>query len=212
LPPFVHLHVHTEYSLLDGCLALPKLAPKVAELGMPAVAMTDHGVMYGAIDFYKSCKQAGVKPIIGCEVYVAPRTRFDRDSRKDRNAHHLVLLAESKQGYRNLIKLSSLAYLEGHYYYPRVDLELLSQYHEGLIALSACPQGEFGKLVVGGDIAGARQFVEQYREIFGPGNFFLELQNHGLEVEKPVNQAVLELGEETGVEVVATNDVHYLWS
>ncbi len=209
-PPFVHLHVHTEYSLLDGSVALPKLAPKVADLGMTVVAITDHGVMYGAIDFYKSCKQAGVKPIIGYEAYVAPRTRSDRDSRKDRNAYHLVLLAETEQGYRNLIKLSSLAFLEGHYYHPRVDLELLSQYHEGLIALTACPQGEFGKLVLAGDTAGARQFVERYRDIFGADNFFLEIQDHGLEVEGPVNQAALELADQTGIGLVATNDVHYL--
>ncbi len=209
-PPFVHLHVHTEYSLLDGSVALPKLAPKVAELGMSAVAITDHGVMYGAIDFYKSCKQAGIKPIIGCEAYVAPRTRSDRDSRKDRNSYHLVLLAETEQGYRNLIKLSSLAFLEGHYYHPRVDLELLSQYHEGLIALTACPQGEFGKLVLAGDTAGARQFVERYRDIFGADNFFLEIQDHGLEAEEQVNRVAFELADETGIRLVATNDVHYL--
>ncbi len=209
-PPFVHLHVHTEYSLLDGCLHLPRLAPKVAELGMSAVALTDHGVMYGVIDFYKSCREAKVKPIIGCEVYVAPRTRFDRDTRKDRSAHHLVLLVENEVGYRNLIKLASLSFLEGHYYHPRVDLDLLRQYHGGLIALTACPQGEFGKLVTAGDMTGARQFVERYREIFGPDNFFLEIQNHGLEVEGPINEAAVSIGRETGIRLVATNDVHYL--
>ncbi len=209
-PPFVHLHVHTEYSLLDGAVSLPKLCPRVAELGMPAVAMTDHGVMYGAIDFYKSAHEVGVKPIIGCEVYVAPRTRHDRDPRKDRSAYHLVLLAENHLGYTNLVKLASLASLEGQYYNPRVDLELLTQYHEGLIALSACPAGELGRKIQNGNTDGAREFIATYRDLFGTENFFLEIQDHGLEIEKVTNPGIIALSEETGVPLVATNDVHYL--
>ncbi|MGI5818008.1 MAG: DNA polymerase III subunit alpha [Armatimonadota bacterium] len=208
-PPFVHLHVHTEYSLLDGATALPKLPPRVAELGMPAVAITDHGVMYGAIDFYKECKAAGVRPIIGCEFYVAPRTRFDRENR-DRSAHHLVLLAENNEGYRNLVALASRASLEGFYYNPRIDLELLSEHNEGLICLTACPQGELAKLVAGDDMGGARQFVEQYRQMFGENNFFIEIQDHDLEIEREVTPGLLQIAEEMGVPLVATNDVHYL--
>ena len=209
-PPFVHLHVHTEYSLLDGAVALGSLAPRVAELGMPAVAITDHGVMYGAIDFYKSALEAGIKPIIGCEVYVAPRSRFDRDPRKDRSAYHLVMLVENLEGYRNLVKLASLASLEGQYYNPRVDLELISDYHEGLIALSACPQGELGRRILDGDLASARQFIGQYRDIFGPDHFYLELQDHGLDVERQTNPAIIELSHELDVPLAVTNDVHYL--
>ena len=209
-PPFVHLHVHSEYSLLDGAIALHKLPPRVAELGMSAVALTDHGVMYGAIDFYQACHDAGVKPIIGCEVYVAPRTRHDRDPRKDRHAYHLVLLAQDLQGYRNLVELASRASLEGHYYNPRVDLELLSHCHEGLIALSACPMGEVGKRIAAGDVAGARQHVGQYRDMFGPENYFLEIQDHGLEVERQVMPTIIEIARDLGVPLVATNDAHYL--
>ncbi|MGC9319364.1 MAG: DNA polymerase III subunit alpha [Armatimonadota bacterium] len=209
-PPFVHLHVHSEYSLLDGAIALPKLAPRVAELDMPVVALTDHGVMYGAIDFYKGCRDAGVKPIIGCEVYVAPRTRFDRDPRKDRTAYHLVLLAKNLQGYRNLVELSSRASLEGHYYNPRVDLELLSSLSEGLIALSGCPQGEVGKLLAAGNSGGARQLVGQYRDIYGPDGYFLEIQDHGLEIEQQIMPGIIEISREMDVPLVATNDVHYL--
>ncbi len=209
-PPFVHLHVHTEYSLLDGAIALPKLPARVVELGMPAVAITDHGVMYGAIDFYTECRDAGVKPIIGCEVYVAPRTRFDRDPRKDRNAYHLVLLARNLQGYRNLVKLASQASLEGHYYYPRVDVELLARCSDGLVALSGCPQGQLGRLLDQEDEAGARQFVGQYNDMFGDGNFFLEIQDHGLEIERKIMPRIIELSRQMGVPLVATNDVHYL--
>lgn len=209
-PPFVHLHVHTEYSLLDGAMALSKLAPRVAEMGMPAVAITDHGVMYGAIDFYKSALEAKIKPIIGCEFYVAPRTRHDRDSQRDRSSYHLVVLAENNEGYRNLVKLASLASLEGTYYKPRVDLELLAEYHEGLIALSACPQGELGRRLVAGDMDGARGFIATYRDIFGKDNFFLEIQDHGLDVERQTNPGVIELSREMSVPLVASNDVHYL--
>lgn len=209
-PPFVHLHVHSEYSLLDGAIALKKLPPRVAELNMPAIALTDHGVMYGAIDFYKACHEAGVKPIIGCEVYVAPRTRFDRDPQKDRSAYHLVLLARDLQGYRNLVELVSRASLEGQYYNPRVDLALLSGLSEGLIALSACPKGEVGCRIERGDLAGARQLVAQYRDLFGPENYFLEIQDHGLEIEAQITPGILEIARDLGVPLVATNDAHYL--
>ncbi|MFP4250979.1 MAG: DNA polymerase III subunit alpha, partial [Armatimonadota bacterium] len=208
-PEFVHLHVHTEYSLLDGATALSKLPSRVAELDMPACAITDHGVMYGAIDFYKGCNEADIKPIIGCEFYVAPRTRFDRENR-DRSAYHLVLLAENNEGYRNLVALASRASLEGFYYNPRVDLKLLSEYNEGLICLTACPQGELAKLVAGDDIEGAKQFVEQYREMFGEDNFFIEIQDHDLEIERQTMPGIIEVAEEMGVPLVATNDVHYL--
>ncbi|MCD6360107.1 MAG: PHP domain-containing protein, partial [Armatimonadetes bacterium] len=210
VPSFVHLHVHTEYSLLDGAIALDKLAPRVSEMNMPAVAITDHGVMYGAVDFYKSALEAGVKPIIGCEFYVAPRTRHDRDASRDRSSYHLLMLAETLQGYRNLVKLASLASLEGHYYNPRIDLELISKYHEGLIALTACPQGELGRKILNGDLVGARRFITTYRDIFGEDNFFLEIQDHGLEVEREVNPEIIRLSGELGVPLVATNDVHYL--
>ncbi len=208
-PPFVHLHVHTEYSLLDGATRMTDLPERVAELDMPACAITDHGVMYGAIDFYKECHDAGVKPIIGCEVYVAPRTRFDKEKR-DRSAYHLLLLAENNEGYRNLVALASRASLEGFYYNPRVDLELLSEYTEGLICLTACPQGELAKLAAGDDIEGARQWIEQYRKMFGEDNFFIEIQDHDLEIEEEVTPQLIELAREMDVPLVATNDVHYL--
>ncbi|MBD3293357.1 MAG: DNA polymerase III subunit alpha [Armatimonadia bacterium] len=208
-PPFVHLHVHTEYSLLDGATALDDLPARVGELGMDSCAITDHGVMYGAIDFYKQCRDAGVKPIIGCEVYVAPRTRFDKENR-DRSAYHLVLLAENNEGYRNLVALASRASLEGFYYNPRVDFELLSKYSEGLICLTACPQGELAKLVAGDDMDGARQFVERYRDLFGEDNFFIEIQDHDLDIERETIPRIIQIAEEMGVPLVATNDVHYL--
>jgi|LSQX01.3.fsa_nt_gb DNA polymerase-3 subunit alpha len=208
-PEFVHLHVHSEYSLLDGAIALSKLPERVHELGMQSVALTDHGVMYGAIDFYKGCKEAGVKPIIGCEVYVAPRTRFDKENR-DRSAYHLVLLAENDEGYRNLVALASRASLEGFYYNPRVDRELLAEYSDGLICLTACPQGELAKLLAGDDEEGARQFVDHYRAIFGEDNFFIEIQDHDLQIEREVTPQILRVAREMNVPLVATNDVHYL--
>ncbi len=209
-PPFVHLHVHSEYSLLDGSIALPKLPERVAEMGMPAVALTDHGVMYGAIDFSKACREIGIKPIIGCEVYVAPRTRFDRDPRKDRSAFHLVLLAKNLEGYRNLVELASRASLEGHYYNPRVDFELLSENADGLIALSACLQGEIPRMLANDDTEGARQIVSRYRDLFGPDDFYLELQDHGIDKQRRVNPEIIKIAREMDVPLVATNDVHYL--
>ncbi len=208
--PFVHLHVHSEYSLLDGACRLEQLANRVAELEMPAVALTDHGVMYGAIEFYQACKSVGVKPIIGCEVYVAVRTRFDRSSAKDRRTYHLTLLAASLPGYQNLMRLVSAAHLEGFYYHPRVDFELLSEHHEGLIALSACQQGLIARDILAGNYQAARQHAQMLGELMGPDNFYLELMNHGLEEQEQIIQGKLRLSEELDVPVVATNDVHYL--
>ena len=207
---FVHLHVHTEYSLLDGAARIVKLVEKAQKLGMPAVAITDHGSMYGVIDFYKAAKQSGIKPILGCEVYVAPRSRFQKEPGRDDFKYHLVLLAKNLQGYRNLMKIVTAGYLEGFYYKPRVDRELLEKYNEGLIALSACMAGEIPELLLAGEEERALQAALWYRDTFGPGNFYLELQDHGLADQKELNQKLLKLGEKTGIPLVATNDVHYL--
>jgi len=208
--PFVHLHVHTEYSLLDGACRIGDVVKRAAALGMPALALTDHGAMYGAIDFYKACRDAGIKPIIGCEVYVARRTRRDREGAKDAKPYHLVLLAENDLGYRNLIKVVSEAHLEGFYQKPRVDFELLHQYREGLIGLSACLQGEIAQLLLEGHEEGAAQKAGQYAELFGPGRFYLELMDHGLEDEARVNPQLIQLSARTGLPLVASNDVHYV--
>ncbi len=208
--PFVHLHVHSEYSLLDGACRLPQLVEQVAQLDMPAVALTDHGAMYGAIEFYKECQTAGIRPIIGCEVYLATRTRFDRSTAADRNAHHLVLLAENLAGYKNLMKLVSAAHLEGFYYHPRVDFELLAEHSEGLIALSGCQQGLIATDILQDNFAAARQHCELFRELFGADNFYLELMDHGLADQQQVIAAKLQFAEELDLPVVATNDVHYL--
>ena len=207
---FVHLHVHTEYSLLDGACRIERLLDKAQALGHEAVAITDHGNMYGVIDFYKAAKQRGVKPIIGCEVYVAKRTRFDKVHELDGENRHLVLLCENDAGYRNLAAMVSMAWTEGFYNRPRVDFALLKQYHEGLIALSACVSGEIPRALLRGDYQGAKEAALRYREIFGPENFFLELQDHGLSDEKLVNPGLLRLSEETGVPLVCTNDCHYI--
>jgi len=207
---FVHLHVHTEYSLLDGACRLDQLAQRAAELGMPAVAMTDHGVMYGAIDFYKACRAVGVKPIIGCEIYVAPNSRLERSGRQGPRTHHLTLLAENEAGYRNLLQIVSQAHLEGFYYHPRADMELLSDHAEGLIALSACKQGAIARAILDDNYAAARQQAEVLRELFGEGNFYLELMDHGLPGQEKIIAAKLRLSEELGIPVVATNDAHYV--
>lgn len=208
---FVHLHVHTEYSLLDGSSRISDLIGRAKELGMPAIAMTDHGCMYGTIEFYKQARKQGVKPIIGCEVYVAPRSRFDKTPGGDGEAYyHLVLLAENETGYRNLIQLVSRGYTEGFYYKPRVDRELLRQYKEGLIALSACLAGEVPALFLKGDTEGAKAIAKEYCEIYGQNNFFIELQDHGIEEQKAVNGALVSLARELGVGLVATNDIHYV--
>ena len=172
--PFVHLHTHTAYSLLDGASKLSELIQRAKELNMPALAITDHGVMYGVVDFYKACKKEGIKPIIGCEVYVAPRTRFDRQPGLDDSAYHLILLVKNEEGYRNLSRLESLASLEGFYYKPRVDRELLEQYHEGLIALSGCLAGEVAQKILRDDLDGARETAQWYRDTFGAENYTLK--------------------------------------
>ena len=207
---FVHLHVHTEYSLLDGACRIKDLPGLVREMGQEACAITDHGVMYGVIDFYRACKAAGVKPIIGCEVYVAPRGHTDRIHELDAEARHLVLLCENEEGYRNLSYLVSVAWTEGFYVKPRVDLNLLRQYHGGLIALSACLAGEIPRRLRNGDFAGAKEYALTLSELFGPDHFYLELQDHGIPEQAEVNRGMLKLHEEIGLPLVATNDAHYL--
>ena len=207
---FVHLHVHTEYSLLDGACRIAEIMARVKELGQDAIAITDHGVMYGAIDFYKAAKAAGVKPIIGCEVYVAPRTRFDKVHALDKEAYHLVLLCENETGYRNLSYMVSRGFLDGFYNRPRVDMELLRAHHEGIIALSACLAGKLPQLLIQGDYEGAKKAALEHAEIFGPEHYYLELQNHGLPEQPKVNDQLVRLSEETGLPLVVTNDAHYL--
>ncbi len=207
---FVHLHVHTEYSLLDGACRIKGLAKRVRELGQHAVAITDHGVMYGVIDFYRACKAEGVKPIIGCEVYVAPRTRFDRTHEYDAESRHLVLLCKNETGYRNLSYMVSKAFTEGFYIKPRVDMELLRSHSEGLIALSACLAGEIPRRIMNGDYAGAKAHALEMQDIFGAGNYYLELQDQNLPEDAQVNAGIVRIHQETGIPLVATNDVHYI--
>ena len=207
---FVHLHVHTEYSLLDGACRIASIMDRVKELDQNAIAITDHGVMYGCIDFYKAAKAAGVKPIIGCEVYVAPRTLADRVHKIDDNPYHLVLLCENNTGYQNLCKLVSEGFVNGFYGKPRVDLALLETYHEGLICLSACLGGGVQQFLLNEDYEGAKAYALRMAEIFGEGNFFLELQDHGIEEQTAVNQGLLRMARETGLPLLATNDAHYL--
>ncbi len=210
MKPFVHLHLHTEYSLLDGACRISELPRRAKEAGQEAVAITDHGCMYGVVDFYKACQKEGVKPIIGCEVYVAPRSRFDKVFQVDNKPFHLVLLCETQQGYQNLIKLVSAGYIEGFYSKPRVDLDLLERYHEGLIALSACLAGEIPRKLSTGDYAGAKATALRYRDIFGANNYFIEVQNHGIEEQQRILPLFRKLSDETGIPLVATNDCHYL--
>ena len=207
---FVHLHVHSEYSLLDGACRLTKLCEQVRDYGQTAAAVTDHGNLYAAVVFYDAAKKAGIKPIIGCEVYAAQRTRFDRDAVLDGKSYHLILLCENETGYRNLVKLVSLSNLEGFYKKPRVDLELLRRYHTGLICLSACIAGEIPRRLLDGDFAAAKQAALWYQEIFGAGNFFIEIQNHGIAEERQVLPQLIRLSRETGIPLAATNDAHYL--
>ena len=207
---FTHLHVHTEYSLLDGSNKIKEYVDRVRELGMDSAAITDHGVMYGVIDFYRAARAAGINPILGCEVYVAPGSRFDREvGSGDDRYYHLVLLAENNQGYSNLMKIVSKGFVEGFYYKPRVDLSLLEKYHEGIIALSACLAGEVARFLTRGMYEDAKKAALRYQDIFGKGNFFLELQDHGIPEQQNVNQQLLKMHRETGIELVATNDVHY---
>ena len=210
---FTHLHVHTEYSLLDGSCKIRELVARAKELGMDSLAVTDHGVMYGVIDFYKAAREVGIKPILGCEVYVAPGSRFDRENVNGEDRYyHLVLLAENDQGYQNLMKIVSKGFVDGFYYKPRVDYELLETYHEGIIALSACLAGEVQRYLSRGMYEEAGRAALRYQDTFGKGNFFLELQDHGLDAQKQVNQGLLRLSRELGIDLVATNDVHYTYA
>lgn len=209
---FVHLHVHTEYSLLDGSNKIKEYVARVKELGMDAAAITDHGVMYGVIDFYKEALAAGIKPILGCEVYVAPGSRLDREKMEGEDRYfHLILLAENQIGYNHLMKIVSRGFTEGYYYKPRVDREVLKEYKEGLIVLSACLAGEVQKLLSRGFYEEAKKAALWYEGTFGHGNYFLELQDHGMAEQQNVNQQLLRLSKDTGIPLVATNDVHYTY-
>lgn len=210
MKPFVHLHSHTSYSLLDGAAKIHEVVKRAKELNMPALAITDHGTMYGVVEFFKACKDEGIKPIIGCEVYVATRNRFDKEQGRDEKPYHLILLVKNQKGYKNLCKLVSLASIEGFYYKPRIDRELLEKYHEGLIALSACLGGEVPRHLMKDDYDKALEVALWYNEVFGKGNYYLEVQYHGIREQLIVNQGLRRLAEETGIELVATNDNHYV--
>ncbi|MBP3719663.1 MAG: DNA polymerase III subunit alpha, partial [Eubacterium sp.] len=208
---FTHLHVHTVYSLLDGFAKIPDLVGRAKELGFDSLAITDHGVMYGVIEFYKECKAQGIKPILGCEVYVAPGSRFDRETgANDERYYHLILLAENEIGYKNLTKIVSQGFTEGFYYKPRVDKEVLREHHEGIICLSACLQGEVAFYLKRRLYDEAKKAALEYLDIFGEGNYFLEMQDHGLSDDTIVNADLLRMSEETGIELVCTNDSHYV--
>src|ERR671926_977808 len=212
---FVHLHLHTEYSLLDGASRPEELAKRVAKLGMPACAITDHGNMFGAIEFTDAMKKAGVKPIVGCEMYVAYGSRFDKAGVEDQAAdagsnNHLIVLASNDTGYRNLVKLVSHGYTDGFYYKPRIDKELLREYREGLIVLSSCLKGEVSQSLAGGNYTKAKDAALQYKEILGADNFFLEIQDHGIPDQQKIVPMMARLGEEVGLQLVGTNDSHYL--
>lgn len=210
MEPFVHLHVHTEYSLLDGACRIDRLMERVKENGQTAVAMTDHGVMYGAVQFYQAALAAGVHPVIGCEIYIAPRTRFDTDSALDRSPYHLTLLCENNQGYQNLLQIVSKASIEGFYAKPRADWDLLAQYHEGLIALSGCMSGEVSRKILGGDYHAAKQTALRYSELFGREHYYLEIQNHNMQEDIRILNGIRRIAAETGIPLAASNDAHYL--
>ena len=212
MQPFAHLHVHSEYSLLDGSAKIKELTKRAKEMGMNSLAITDHGVMYGVIDFYKSAKDAGIKPILGCEVYVATGSRLVKERRDEGNYHHLVLLAENETGYHNLIRLVSLGFTEGFYYKPRVDMDILRSHSKGIIALSACQSGVVSKIILTQGYEAGKKRALEYNEIFGQNNFFLELQNHGLDDQQTLNPQLIKMSEETGIPLVVTNDVHYIES
>lgn len=207
---FTHLHIHTEYSLLDGACRIDRLVSRAKELNMDSLSITDHGVMYGVIDFYRACKKTGIKPIIGCEVYVAPRSRFDKTYELDKDYYHMVLLCENNKGYKNLIKLVSLGFVDGFYSKPRVDDELLEKYHEGLICLSACLAGEIPQRILRNDFLGAKEKAQKYQHIFGKDNFYLELQNHGIKEQEIVNREIIKISKEIDSKLVVTNDCHYI--
>lgn len=206
---FVHLHIHSEYSLLDGANRIKELPVRAKELGMDAIALTDHGVMYGAIDFYKACKKEGIKPIIGCEVYVATRTRFDKEPAIDNRYNHLILLAKDMQGYKNLSKLVSIGFTDGYYYKPRIDHEVLEKYHEGLICLSACLAGEVNQALLSGNNEKADEVALWYKNLFGD-DYYIELQNNGIKEQVLANQKLVQLSRRLNIPLVATNDAHYL--
>ena len=208
--PFTHLHVHTEYSLLDGSAKIKELVQRVKELGMDSIAITDHGAMYGAVEFYKAALEAGIKPILGCEVYVAEGSRFTKEG-KGGGYYHLVLLAENNEGYHNLIKLVSYGFTEGFYYKPRVDKELLRKYSKGIIASSACLAGEVPRNILNVSYEKAKEVALEYLDIFGEGNYFLELQDHGIREQKIVNEALVRMSRETGIPLICTNDSHYIY-
>ena len=205
---FVHLHVHTQYSLLDGMIRLEDLFKKAREYKMPAIAITDHGNMFGAIYFYQQAYKHGVKPIIGCELYVAPNKMTDRTAGE--SAKHLIVLVKNMQGYKNLMKLTTAAYLKGFYYRPRVDKELLKECHEGLIASSACLHGEVASLIMQGNMEEAKKAARHYQEIFGEGNFYLEIMENGIPEQKIANAGLIEISNELSIPLIATNDCHYL--
>jgi len=209
---FVHLHLHSEYSLLDGACRLDRLMEKAHELKFPALALTDHGVLYGAIDFYQAARDKGIKPIIGCEVYVAPGSRLEKKTTSGSRDvyHHLVLLAKDEAGYRNLIQLATDAHLKGYYYKPRIDKELLAAHKEGLIALSGCLASEIPDLILKDELDRARETIDWFKQTLGAANFYLELQNHGLPEQAKVNRELIAWAREFGLKLVATNDVHYL--
>ena len=210
---FVHLHTHTEYSLLDGSNKIKEYIKYVKSLGMNAAAITDHGVMFGVIDFYRTALEEGIKPIIGCEVYVAPNSRFDRElTGGDDRYYHLILLAENNTGYRNLMKIVSAGYTDGYYYKPRVDIEILRQYHEGIIASSACLAGEVARYIQKNMYEEAKNAAAKYLDCFGRGNYFLELQDHGIPEQKLVNQGLMRISKELDIPLIATNDVHYTYA
>ena len=210
---FTHLHVHTEYSLLDGSSKIGEITARAKELGMDSMAITDHGVMYGVIDFYKAARAAGIKPILGCEVYVAPGSRFDKETGAGEDRYyHLILLAENNTGYSNLTKIVSKGFVDGFYYKPRVDYEVLERYSEGIICLSACLAGEVQKYLARGLYDEACKSALHYQEIFGKGNFFLELQDHGIYEQRLVNQQLVRMSRELGIDLVATNDIHYTYA
>lgn len=207
---FAHLHVHTEYSLLDGFSNIQKLVKRAAELEMPAIAITDHGTMFGVINFYEAALKQGIKPIIGIEAYMAARRMHDRDSRLDKKSSHLMLLAENQTGYQNLLKIASAAQLDGFYYYPRIDHEFLAAHAEGIIATSGCMAAEIPRAINQGKLDEARKKLDWYYDVFGPDNFFLELQEHNIPELLTINKALLEIGPRYQANYVATNDVHYI--
>ena len=206
---FVHLHIHSEFSLLDGANRIKDLPVRAKELGMDAMAITDHGVMYGVIDFYKACKKEGIKPIIGCEMYVAPRSRFDKDPVLDKQYNHLILLAKNNQGYKNLSKLVSIGFVEGYYYKPRIDLEVLEKYHEGIICLSACLAGAVSQAILNGNIEKAEEIATWHKNVF-KDDYYIEIQNNGIQEQVMVNQKLIQIARKLDIPLVATNDAHYL--